>query len=285
MRTRTSFSDRASAQILAAALAALLLPAAALAQASSPAWMGVGVAEVTADKVSELKLKEERGAVIVTVAPESPAAQAGLKENDVVLEYAGQRVISVEQFQRMVRETPAGRTIALQISRDGAPQQVSVTLKARPGVRRVRVAPLPPRPPRPPMVELPEIDIDVDIPQFDREITIFTRTARLGIDGESLTKQLGEYFGAPDGQGVLVRSVDAGSSAEQAGLKAGDVITKVDGERVATIRDLRNLLRDRGNKSPLAVTVIRNKREMTVNVTVDRREQGPGVVIVQGARV
>ncbi len=65
---------------------------------------------------------------------------------------------------------------------------------------------------------------------------------RLGIDAEDIGGQLGSFFGAPDGEGILVRSVNAGSPAEKAGLKAGDVITSFNGERVRSLGDLRQRL-------------------------------------------
>src|SRR5688572_3468453 len=107
---------------------ALVVPAAALAASG---WMGVGLAEITSDKMSKLKLKEERGVEITSVSPDSPAAQAGLKAHDVILEFNGTRVEGIDQFSRLVRETPSGRSVRLLISRDGAPQTVSVKLGER----------------------------------------------------------------------------------------------------------------------------------------------------------
>lgn len=265
-----------------ALLLLLLLPAAAMA---APGWLGIGVADVTADKVAPLKLKEERGVEILTVQPNSPAAQAGLKERDVVLEFNGARVEGVEQFQRMVRETPPGRTARLLISRDGATQTISVKLGERQHAPfafaedvfkefTVRV----PRmdPPKimihPPRIEMPKFELDL------HEFSAY-RTSRLGIDGETLTKQLGEYFGVPNGEGVLVRSVEGDSPAEKAGIKAGDVLIKIDGERVASIRDLRNLVRDKHGKTSVPLTVIRNKRETTVTVNLEGPEPRGGVLV------
>ncbi len=248
-------SRRVHGKLAGTLLLLLLLPAVA---AAAPGWMGLGVREVNSERVAALKLKEERGVEILQVMPDSPAAQAGLKERDVVLEYNGVRVDGVEQFQRMVRETPAGRTVRLLISRDGATQTVTMKLaeRFRFGEKEFEF--------RMPKMEIPEVHVDV--PDF------FGQRSRLGIDGESLTKQLGEYFGAPNGEGVLVRSVDRDSPAEKAGIKAGDVIIKLDGERVAGMRDLRNLLREKSKKGSVPVALIRNRREMIVTVSLERRE-------------
>ena len=104
-------------------------------------WLGVETHEVTADKAKELKLSAERGVVLGKIVPDSPAAKAGLKENDVVMEINGQRVEGAAQFRRMIHEIPAGRTIQLTVWRDGRSQTVSATLgkseERRHGMTRV----------------------------------------------------------------------------------------------------------------------------------------------------
>ncbi len=238
---------------------ALVLPAAALAASG---WMGVGLADITADKVSKLKLKEERGVEITSVTPDSPAAQAGLKASDVILEFNGTRVEGIEQLSRLVRETPAGRTVRLLISRDGATQTAQVKLGERKGPAMV----VGPREFefRMPKIEIPEFRVNPEMG------TLMMKTSRLGIEGQTLNKQLGEYFGVAGGEGVLVASVDKDSPADKAGVKAGDVIIKVDNEKVANMRDLRNALQ--GSKTNVQITLIRNKREMTVTANVERSE-------------
>src|SRR5437773_9845303 len=91
-------------------------------------WLGVETHEVTADKAKALKLSAERGVVLGKIVPDSPAAKAGLKENDVVTEINGQRVEGAAQFRRMIHEIPAGRTIQLTVWRDGHAQTVTVAL-------------------------------------------------------------------------------------------------------------------------------------------------------------
>jgi len=95
---------------------------------SGGGWLGVGVSEVSADKVKSLKLPEERGALLGKIVPDSPAAKAGLKENDVVLEINGQRIEGTEQFRRMIHEIPAGRMASLTVWRDGRSQSIKVTM-------------------------------------------------------------------------------------------------------------------------------------------------------------
>jgi len=240
------------------------------------AWLGIGVREITPDRMTALKLKEERGVEITTVMANSPAAEAGLKAQDVVLEYNGTRVDSVAQFQRMVRETPTGRTVKLLISRDGNTQTLNAKLGDRyrgPGGREEDII-------REFTVRVPRFEMP-EMPEMPQILTL-SRSSRLGIDGEDLSKQLGEYFGAPNGEGVLVRSVQSGGAAEKAGIKAGDVIIKLGTQRVSNLRDLRSALRENTDKASVPVTVIRNKKEMTLTVSLERRDQGRDVIIRRG---
>jgi S1-C subfamily serine protease len=91
---------------------------------------------------------------------------------------------------------------------------------------------------------------------------------RLGIDAEDLSGQLGAFFGAPDSEGILVRDVNSGSPAEKAGVKAGDVITSLNGERIRTVGELREKLsakRDDKDRN-VKLGVLRNKSELSLTV-------------------
>ena len=217
-------------------------------------YLGVNLAEVTADRARELKLKEPYGVEITRVEEGSPAEKAGLKSGDVVLEYNGQRVEGMEQFGRLVRETPPGREARLLVSRAGATQTIAATL----GTRKARTV----GGNMFPGVEIPEIHIP-DIPQ------VFTawRSPMLGIEAESLGPQLAGYFGVKDG--VLVRSVISDTAAEKAGMKAGDVITKIDGTGVTTPNEVSNAVRAANSNKTFAVELVRDHKEMTLNVNIE----------------
>lgn len=236
-------------------------------------WLGVETREVTGDKAKELKLSAERGVLLGKIAVDSPAAKAGLKENDVVTEINGQRVEGAAQFRRMIHEIPAGRTIQLTVWRDGRSETISATLAKSEERHAMRLAT-----PRPGsfafrMPEMPEI------PSFEWNggNLFMGGQPRLGIDAEDLSGQLGSYFGAPEGEGVLVRDVTTGSPAEKSGLKAGDVITSIDGERIRTVGELRDKLsvkRDENKEGKenkdrtVKLGVLRNKSEVSLSVTL-----------------
>ncbi len=232
-------------------------------------FLGVGVAEINAERARELKLKEERGVEITNVQEDSPAAKAGLKVGDVVLEYQGQRVIGTEQFVRLVRETPAGRTADIVVQRGGSPTALKATIGSRkdhpfPGIPKADLERL-----RGQVEELREFRMP-DIPKA----YMSWRTSALGVEAESLSPQLAGYFGVKDG--VLIRSVLEDSPAQKAGLKAGDVIVKVGDTKVTTPREVSNALRSIESKETVPVIVMRDRKEMTVNVALDRDKPARG---------
>ena len=211
-------------------------------QDSESGWLGVQIADVDAQKVKELKLPAERGVLITDVEKDSPADKAGLKVNDVVTEYNGQRLESATQFRRMVRESLAGRAVQLTVWRDGRSQSLSSTLGSnRDRMEKtfsLRAGQL---------MEPREFDFNGRNFSFAMPgIFTSTRTPLLGINAEDISGQFGAYFGIPGGEGILVRDVNSGSPAEKAGMKAGDVITKIDGEKVTSLEQLREKLRAKG---------------------------------------
>jgi serine protease Do len=232
-------------------------------------YLGVGGVEVTSDKVKALNLKEEGGVLVSSVTEDGPAAKAGVKEGDVVLEFNGAPVQGTVQFQRMVGETPPGRQVKLTIWRNGASQTIVATI----GERKGNIAALMPDQARSWTFEMPDQPFPrmPEMPKFEA----ISPNPALGIYGEPLgdNDQLAEFFGVSDG--VLVRSVRKGSAAEKAGIKAGDVITKVDDAHVTASGDITRTLRNlRGKKSTCVVTVVRNKKEMPITVTLEQSPVG-----------
>lgn len=238
---------------------------------SGGTFLGVGVKEINAERAKALRLKEEYGVEITTVEPDSPADKAGLKPGDVVLEYNGQRVEGTAQFVRFVRETPPGRTVRLTVFRNGSTQTLTATVAERKG--------------RSFNFPAPKIDEDVRI-RIEKElegamrdvprVTMSWRAGMLGIEGEALKgSQLADFFGVAEG--VLVRGVMKDTPAEKAGLKPGDVIVKVDDRKVEAPRDISVALRTARDaaKKTLPVVVVREKREITLQVTLDDAPPAP----------
>ncbi len=246
-------------------------------ESSGHSYLGVGVSDLNSDRVQALKLKDDRGVEITQIDQDAPAGKAGLKQNDVIVGFNGTPVESTEQFKRLMRETPPGRTVSLDIMRDGQQQTVKVQLADRKKFESSMwpheshdfafVAPaVPPVPPMPPMPAMPAF------PRTWEQTIVRARTTS-GVTLESLSPQLGDFFGVKDGEGMLVRSVQKGSPAESAGLRAGDVIVRAGDQKITDSSDWNDALRNaRGQK--ISVVIMRDKKEQTLSMTVPPR-RGP----------
>lgn len=203
-----------------------------------------------------------RGARVAGVVGGSPAERAGIAEGDVVVEFDGEAVRSALQLTRLVRETPAGRPVDVVVERDGTRRPLKVTLDERrgPGVPG-RMFTLPVEPPvaGPPLPSVP------GLPSFG---SLLPDGPRLGIRTQDVEGQLAEYFGVGGGRGVLVTSVDEGSPAARAGLRAGDVITALGGQEIRDTTHLRRELAEAGDAARLSL--VRDRKPMELDVSIER---------------
>jgi serine protease Do len=237
-------------------------------------YLGVDTRDITPDRLAVLHLKDERGAEVTMVDQDAPAGKAGLKEQDVILTLNGNDVQSVEQLRRMIRETPPGRVVTLGISRNGQAMTIKVELADRKKNYSYNYGPdgkefkfnMPVMPTMPVLPEMPEM------PEMPVSIVVVHSSARSGLMVENLTPQLGDFFGAKNGEGVLVRSVEKGSRADKAGFRAGDVIVKINGEPIHDSGDFSQALRSRKDNAA-SISVIRDKKEQTISITLPERKQ------------
>ena len=228
--------------------------------------------------------------LVKSVEEGSAAEKAGIKEGDVILRYQGEAVLSAAQLARLVRETPGGRTVSVEVSREGAPQKLSATLAE--GRDRVHVfdndfeVPVPPLAEMAPLPEMPEMPEPPRMPKLPRTPKppdafhwdndggpgnfLFRDLGRgprkLGIQYQEIDGQLAQYFKLAGERGVLVTSVEADGPAGKAGLKAGDVILKFDGKAVKAGDDLRDEVRRAEGGKEVTVTVQRDGRAVDMKV-------------------
>jgi len=217
------------------------------------------------------------GVVVEEVRPESPAEKAGLKRADVIVEFDGERVRSTRQFGRLVQETPPGKTVKATIVRDGRRQSVEITPKEGRGALSERFTIDGDMLRR----QLPDLDAwRGQLPRgfnFDFDLPGMLSGRRLGVTVDALTDQLAQYFGAKSG--VLVTSVADGSAASRAGLKAGDVITSIDGQSIRSTEDLIRAMRD-AKEDEVTIEIVRDKKTSTLKATLE----GPSSRRIRGAR-
>jgi predicted metalloprotease with PDZ domain len=245
-----------------------------LAHTSVPGYLGVDVTDVDADKAQALKLKDVHGAVITLIDHDAPAGQIGLKVNDVVLAIDGQNVADADALRRLLRDTPPGRKVSLEISRDGNIQTMAVQLVDRKAMEHDiwtrldidvdGIAPVAP----PPTMGITGSDVPVS---SGFHISVFTSTLNVGALVEPLTSQMAEYLGVQSG--LMVKQVARKSEAAASGLKAFDVILKVGSDSITTAADWDRDLRSNVGK-PVQVTILRDKKQQTLTLQVDSKHRG-----------
>ena len=227
--------------------------------------IGVSLRDVDDADVRRDKLQSSAGAVVEDVQADGPAAKAGFKAGDVVVSFDGEKVRSARHLTRLVQDTADHREVEAVLVRAGEKVTVKVTPQATDlstvvgralePLRNMRAFDLPGR-------------FSMNIGPTDRWTysrgtgmdAATRRGGRLGIGVQDLTPQLGDYFGAKDG--VLVTSVDDDTPAKTAGLKAGDVLTKIDGQAVRDTNELRRRIAQASGD--VTITLVRDRKELTL---------------------
>ena len=230
--------------------------------------IGVSIRDLNTDEAARAKLQQPGGVSVQAVDDDSPAARAGLRVDDVIVEFDGERVRSARHFTRLVQETADGRTVKATVVRNGTRQTIDVTpeASARPFAADI---------------VLPDIEREIErsiqaIPRnfsfdFDADFGLGGSQRRLGITAAPLTDQLAEYFKVKEG--VLVSSVTPDSPAAKAGLKAGDVITAVNGRSMDSPRELTESMRDTKPGESVELGVTRDGKAITLKAPIPEPER------------
>ena len=259
-------------------------------------YLGVYAENINRENMARYHMSSPRGVGITRVVPGSPAEKAGLRKDDVILRIDGESVSSVRKLNRLVSELAPDQSVRVSFSRGGAEQEVTATVAKR--SNQSFAGDLIPGGPRVWKWEGP------DPKSFKWEGAPFNRgdlfdnkggdmwfslgnSRRIGVSTMELTKQLADYFGITGGKGVLVTSVTDDGPAAKAGVRAGDVITSIEGEAVDSPGDISRVI-NRKKEGDVTLTIIRNKSQQTIRVTpsearvpgtLDRPQVGRRIVI------
>ena len=244
-------------------VAALLLIAAAGASAQprerseqrhGATWLGVSIEDVNPHIARQRDIPVQSGALVTGVSDESPASRGGIREDDVIVEFNGKPMADAGDLVGAVRDASPGAKATVGLYRGGQKKSLEVTLAEGPGRSHefgfrgpVRMPPIP-------------------------RIRIFRAGEMMGMTLSDLNRQLGEYFQAPDGHGVLVEEVERESAAGKAGFRAGDVIIGAGKERVESTEDFSDAFRDIRRGDSLDVSVIR--KGSPLSLTLRAEEEG-----------
>ncbi len=216
-------------------------------------WLGVSLQELTADLCEAMDITSGTGVLITNVVEESPAQEAGIAVGDVILKYNDTAITSPGRLSRLVRKTAPGSKVTVEISRQG--KEKSLYVKIGDLERKMEIYSLP-----------GEIDLD-EIPHLIGHW--LGPDLWLGVHTVDLSDQLAQYFHIKDGRGVLVKEVIEDSPAEKAGLKAGDVIIKSDGERIEDTPDLHQVIGGHEQGEDMELVVIRGGKEKKLTATLE----------------
>jgi serine protease Do len=241
--------------------------------------LGVTLEELTPAEARELGLDPPRGARVVGIEDDSPAEDAGLRKGDVIVAFDGESVRSTRQLARLVRETPADRSVEIEIARDGRRETLTAELVAGPGLHTFRgfTGPGATGSGQPFDWDAPgDLGEDSPGPRFwlgpnAPHLQLELGRPRLGIRYQELGDQLAEYFGVSAGA-VLVVRVDPDSPAERAGLKAGDVVTRIGDRAVERGSDLRRAVREAEEGETVHMTVSRRGTSRELEIALRSRE-------------
>jgi C-terminal processing protease CtpA/Prc len=228
-------------------------------------FLGVGTEDISKENMGRYGMREVRGVGVTQVVKDSPAEKAGLKKDDVILRFDGESVTSARKLSRLVSESSPDQSVRITISRGGAEQEISATLSKQ-SMKNLMGAGI-----RDDVLK----GIEKDWPQINAGdgnfVFNFGANRRIGVSTQTLTKQLADYFGAKDG-GLLITSVSENSPAAKAGLRAGDVITAVDGAKVNSSGDIVRII-NKKEDGEISLTILREHNSMTINLTPEKSKE------------
>lgn len=242
-------------------LAVFAICVAAATWAAEQAYLGVILQPLTIDLKEAMDVDRDlRGVLISDVIDESPADQYGLEDGDIIIEIGGEEVVSVKEAVSAIKSHSPGDEVKIVVLRDGDKKDVvAVTLGERGEEEEYEAFDF---------ESLP--DLKHHIKKFPKELKEFHhKQGYLGVRVEDISSSdLGDYFGVKKGEGVLVVEVLEDSPAEEAGLKAGDVITEFDGKEISSADQLVKYVRKTEPDDEVDITYMRKRQTKTVEVEI-----------------
>lgn len=219
-------------------------------------WLGVSIEDMTERLAQRMNVKTKEGALVNSVEDESPAKKAGIREDDIIIEFNGTTVKGAQDLRSAVGRSEPGSTASLVVMRRGDRK----TLKAE-------IA----RPPRAPYADALR-SYSIRVPRVPRLAFTFG-SSLYGLSLMDLNRQLAGYFAVPGSRGVLVTEVEEQSAAAKAGFQAGDVIVRAGNDDVDDADDLRWAVDGARAGDTLALSVIRRGSALTLPLLVEEEEE------------
>ena len=222
-------------------------------------YLGVRIEKISPDDKEEFGVKF--GVLVTNVSKGEAAEKAGIKKYDVIQYFNGEKMRRTDDLVEIVRQNKPDTQAKIKLVRDGKEKELTVTL----GELKVK--------------DLKDFSFDWKDKGGEKFLFVSGR-AFLGVHLQDLDKDLAEYFGVKENEGVLILKVSADTPAEKAGLKAGDVIVKFNDKNISNAEDVIKILEDLKKGDKADIEIIRHKNKQTVKVEVDERRGFKGMRIL-----
>ncbi|HOI44143.1 MAG TPA: PDZ domain-containing protein [Candidatus Aminicenantes bacterium] len=220
-------------------------------------WLGISI------------VRNERGMVeIASVDPESPAEAAGLREGDIILKVEGKALSNADVLSSEIRKRKPGQDVGLSIEREGQAMDIRAKLGEYSGAAAQRD--LETKFPRlfPQSPALPKGRVE------SKGRPVWLNRRYIGVYLQELNTELSEFFGLKEGRGLLVTQISENGPAKKAGLKVGDVVTKIDGKKADDIGELSRYIQDKKKGDRIKVEILREKKPAILDIEVAEEERG-----------
>jgi serine protease Do len=204
-------------------------------------WLGVSIQPLTPELARSFNAKDTKGVLISDVMPDSPAAKAGLKPGDILMEFEGKKMEAPSDLQRAVGMAQPGQETKMKIWRDQGERTVEIKIGEAPDEREAqqrqggRVAP-----------------------------------SALGLEVRPVTPEIAKQLNLKSSEGVIVARVEEGSPAAEAGVQRGDVIREINRQRVKSMADYERITKDVKDGDRLTVLLQRGPMSLYVAFTISR---------------
>jgi serine protease Do len=216
-------------------------------------WIGVMVQDVNEKIAGKAKLDSEEGAYVVEIVEDSPADSGGIGEGDVIVELNGKKVFDSDDLVKMIQKTEPGTKVSITVIHNGEKKKTEITVGKKKRSKHSMFGMMPTVP----------------------DIRVFVGNKLLGLRLITLNEQLGEYFSVPNNEGVLVEEVEKESTADKAGFKAGDIITRIGKRTINKVEKVRRELEkyDEGEKVEFEIIRKGTKKSLSVEIEEDQSIQ------------
>lgn len=221
---------------------------------SERGWLGVYIQDLDEGLIEALGLRTTEGVLVNDIAEDSPAEAAGIEAKDVIIKYDGKKVTKSDDLTAKVRKTKPGKKVEIEINRDDSKKKLQVVIGEAPETYSLMY------------------DEDRHFSLGHELLYSFGDRGYLGVSLEGLTEQLGDYFGVKDGDGALVTEVVEDSPAQKAGIKAGDVIVKIDDEAIDDPGDVVDAIGDREEGDKIKLEVMRERKRESLTAEIEKTE-------------